>query len=298
MLKPSLLLASAALAVIAAGCANDADQPDAYGSFEATEVTVSSMANGRIMRFDVEEGQMIDSGTIVGYVDTIDLHLKKRQGIDSRNATGSRSDDLKAQIEVQEQNRRNILVEKARVERLLKDGAATSKQLDDINASLNVVDKQILSLQSQFRGIGDQVGSAGMQIAQVEEAIRNARIVNPVKGTVLTRYAEVNEVTAFGKPLYKIADLRVMELRVYVSGAQLPHIRIGDSVEVRIDKDDKSLTRLGGIISWISQSAEFTPKTIQTKEERVNLVYAVKVRVVNDGSLKIGMPGEIRIIRQ
>jgi len=119
-----------------------------------------------------------------------------------------------------------------------------------------------------------------------------------VKGTVLTRYAEVNEVTAFGKPLYKIADLRVMELRVYVSGAQLPHIRIGDSVEVRIDKDDKSLTRLGGIISWISQSAEFTPKTIQTKEERVNLVYAVKVRVVNDGSLKIGMPGEIRIIRQ
>jgi len=167
MLKPSLLLASAALAVIAAGCANDADQPDAYGSFEATEVTVSSMANGRIMRFDVEEGQMIDSGTIVGYVDTIDLHLKKRQGIDSRNATGSRSDDLKAQIEVQEQNRRNILVEKARVERLLKDGAATSKQLDDINASLNVVDKQILSLQSHFRGIGDQVGSAGMQIAQV-----------------------------------------------------------------------------------------------------------------------------------
>jgi len=298
MLKPSLLMASAALAVIAAGCANDADQPDAYGSFEATEVTVSSMANGRIMRFDVEEGQMIDSGTIVGYVDTIDLHLKKRQGIDSRNATGSRSDDLKAQIEVQEQNRRNILVEKARVERLLKDGAATSKQLDDINASLNVVDKQILSLQSQFRGIGDQVGSAGMQIAQVEEAIRNARIVNPVKGTVLTRYAEVNEVTAFGKPLYKIADLRVMELRVYVSGAQLPHIRIGDSVEVRIDKDDKSLTRLGGIIIWISQSAEFTPKTIQTKEERVILVYAVKVRVVNDGSLKIGMPGEIRIIRQ
>ena len=179
---------------------------------------------------------------------------------------------------------------------MLKDGAATQKQLDDINSGLNLIDKQVASIKSQIRGIEDQIGSTEQQIAQVRESIKNARIVNPVKGTVLTKFAENNEVTTFGKPLYKIADLREMQLRVYVSGAQLPHIKIGDKVEVRIDKDEKTNATMEGVVSWISQTAEFTPKTIQTKEERVNLVYAVKVRVINDGSLKIGMPGEIKLI--
>ncbi len=277
-------------------CSNNKDKPDAYGSFEATEVTISSLANGKIMLFDVEEGQLLDSNQQVGFIDTTDLHLKKLQIMDSKNATGSRREDLAAQIAVQEQSRENILIEKNRVIRLLKDGAATQKQLDDINSSLNMIDKQIASIKSQFRGIEDQIGSTEQQIAQVRESIKNARIVNPIKGTVLTKFAENNEVTSFGKPLYKIADLREMQLRVYVSGAQLPHIKIGDKVEVRIDKDDKTNTTMEGLISWISQTAEFTPKTIQTKEERVNLVYAVKVRVLNNGSLKIGMPGEIKLI--
>ncbi len=281
--------------MLTASCSDNNDKPDAYGSFEATEVTVSSLANGRIMQLHIEEGQLVDSNELVGFVDTTDLYLKKMQGIAQKDATGSRREDLTAQIAVQEQNRANILIEQTRVINLLKDGAATQKQLDDINSNLNLIDKQVASLKTQFRGIEDQIGSAEQQIAQVRESINNALIINPLKGTVLTKFAESNEVTTFGKPLYKIADLREMELRVYVSGAQLPHIKIGDKVEVRIDKDEKTNTKMEGLVSWISQTAEFTPKTIQTKEERVNLVYAVKVRLQNDGSLKIGMPGEIKL---
>jgi HlyD family secretion protein len=284
------------LAILGSSCSNNKDKPDAYGSFEAIEVTVSSLANGRILLFNVEEGQVLDSNQLIGFVDTTDLHLKKLQILDQKNATGSRRDDLVAQIAVQEQSRENILIEKNRVIRLLKDGAATQKQLDDINSSLNMIEKQIASIKSQFRGIEDQIGSTEQQVAQVRESIKNAYIINPLKGTVLTKFAENNEVTSFGKPLYKIADLREMELRVYMSGAQLPQIKIGDKVEVRIDKDEQTNTKMEGIVSWISQTAEFTPKTIQTKEERVNLVYAVKVRVLNNGSLKIGMPGEIKLI--
>ncbi len=293
-MRTSLITAVITLALLGS-CNNDKDKPDAYGSFEATEITVSSLANGKIMQFNLEEGQLLDSNQVVGFVDSTDLHLKKLQLSEQKSATGSRRDDLTSQIAIQEQSRENMLVEKNRLVRLFKDGAATQKQLDDINSALNLVDKQIASIKTQFKGVDDQTGSAEQQIAQVRESIKNARIVNPVKGTVLTKFAENNEVTAFGKPLYKIADLREMQLRVYISGAQLPHVTIGDKVEVRIDKDEKTNSTMEGFVSWISQTAEFTPKTIQTKEERVNLVYAVKVRVPNDGSLKIGMPGEIKL---
>lgn len=282
--------------VLFTSCGKDKDQPDAYGSFEATEVTVSSQASGKIMQFNIDEGQVLDSGQFIGYIDTTDLHLKKSQSTGQRNATSSRIDDLAAQIAVQEQSRENFLIEKKRVERLLKDGAATQKQLDDLNASLNLIDKQIASIKSQNRGVQDQTGSVDQQIAQIAESIRNSRIINPIRGTVLTKYAESEEVTIYGKPLYKIADLRRMQLRVYITGAQLPHIKIGDKVEVRYDKDVSANSITEGIVSWISQTAEFTPKTIQTKEERVNLVYAVKVIVNNDGTLKIGMPGEIKLL--
>jgi HlyD family secretion protein len=284
------------LALLATSCHSINDEPDAYGSFEATEVTISAQANGRIVQFNVVEGQLLDSGQYVGFIDTTDLHLKKVQTAGQRNATSSRTDDLSAQIAVQEQNRVNILIEKARVEKLLEDGAATRKQLDDINASLNLIEKQISSIKSQNKGVLDQTGSIDQQIAQIAESISNARIINPVKGTVLIKYAETEEIAMYGKPLYKIADLRMMHLRVYVTGAQLPYLKIGDDVEVRYDKNDTENAKTTGKISWISQTAEFTPKTIQTKEERVNLVYAVKVLVSNDGTLKIGMPGEIRLL--
>jgi len=277
-------------------CSDDKNKPDAYGTFESTEILVSALANGQILRFEIEEGQLLDSGQIIGFIDTTDLYLKKKQLVETRAATASRKDDVAAQIAVQEQNKENILIEKRRAEKLLKDGAATQKQMDDINASLNLIDKQIASLKIQFSGIENQVGSVIQQIAQLSESIARSKIINPVTGTVLTKYAENGEVATYGKSLYKIADLREMQLRVYVSGAQLSDIKIGEKVEVRFDKDIKTNSRIEGIVSWISQTAEFTPKTIQTKEERVNLVYALKVRVKNDGSLKIGMPGEIKLL--
>ncbi|MEI6456434.1 MAG: efflux RND transporter periplasmic adaptor subunit [bacterium] len=280
-----------------ASCSNDKDKPDAYGTFEATEVMVSSLATGQILQFNVEEGQVLDSGIMVGYIDTTDLYLKRKQAIETMDATASRKDDVSAQIAVQEQNRENVMVEKRRVERLLKDGAATQKQMDDINASLNLIDKQVASLKIQFGGISSQVSSIAQQIAQLEESVKRSKIINPLKGTVLTKYAEKDEVATYGKPLYKIADLSVITLRAYVGGSQLPYIKLGSSIDVAFDKDETSNTYVQGIVSWISPSAEFTPKTIQTKDERINLVYAVKVKVRNDGSMKIGMPGEIRFMQ-
>ena len=179
---------------------------------------------------------------------------------------------------------------------MLKDGAATQKQMDDVNSALKVIDAQIAAIRTQAAGVNASASGIGQQIAQLEEAIRNSYIINPIKGTVLTKFAERDEVTGFGKPLYKIADVTTMTLRVYVSGTQLPHIKLGQQVQVRFDKDEKTNSVLNGTVTWISESAEFTPKTIQTKEERVNLVYAVKVKVANDGSLKIGMPGEIKLL--
>ncbi len=282
--------------ILFSGCSGNNDQPDAWGTFEATEITVSAMANGKLLQFQVEEGEILDSGQVVGFVDTTDMYLKKLQAKDQRNATASREADLYAQIAVQEQNRENVLIEKHRVTKLLNAGAATQKQMDDITASLNLIDRQIAYINTQFGGLKAQISSINQQIAQLEEAIKNAYIVNPIYGTVLTKFAEPEEVTVFGKPLYKIADLREMNLRVYVSGVQLPHIIIGNEVEVMYDQDEKTNTKTTGVVCWVSPTAEFTPKTIQTKKERVNLVYAVKVRVKNDGSLKIGMPGEIKLI--
>jgi HlyD family secretion protein len=282
--------------LLLASCNNDKEKPDAYGTFEATEVTISSMTNGKILWLNIEEGQVLDSNVLVGVVDTLDISLKISQAREQQLATSARRSDIEAQIAVQEQNKVNVLIEKNRVEKLLLDGAATKKQMDDINASLNLIDKQIASIRSQNLSLDAQVKTYDKQVAQFEKTIADAHIINPVKGTVLTKFAEPNEITTYGKPLYKIADLSVMQLRVYISGAQLADVKTGQKVEVRFDKDEKTNNKTTGIISWISQTAEFTPKTIQTKEERVNLVYAVKVLVPNDGSLKIGMPGEIKLI--
>jgi HlyD family secretion protein len=185
------------------------------------------------------------------------------------------------------------MTDKNRVEKLLNDGAATPKQLDDINGQIELVNRQIGSTNTQYATVRTELEVYNAQIAQINESIRKCSIYNPLEGIILEKYAEPNEITAFGKPLYKIADMAEMILRVYVSGEQLPKIRLSQEVEVLIDQDKKTNRKLSGIISWVSETAEFTPKIIQTKEERVNMVYAVKVRVKNDGSLKIGMPGEV-----
>jgi len=274
-------------------CKNNNNLSDAYGNFEAIQVTVSAESAGRIHYFEIEEGSQPDSGLIVARIDTTDLYLKKLQLLAQKNAVSVKRSSVASQVEVQQQQKANLLVEKNRITKLIADKAATPKQLDDLNGTIELVDKQVASINTQNTGIAEEMEIIDRQIAQVNESIRKCYIRNPVKGTVLSKYAEAGEFAAPGRALYKIADLSVMELKVYVSGTQLPVIKQGQQVEVLIDADKKTNRKLSGVVSWISPRAEFTPKIIQTKEERVNLVYGVKIRVPNDGSLKIAMPAEV-----
>lgn len=277
-------------------CCNSNILSDAYGNFEAVQVTVSSESAGKIHYLNVEEGSQPDSGMIIALVDTTDLYLKKLQLQSQKKAVSVKRSNIGSQIAVQQQQKANLVVEKNRVTKLIAEKAATQKQLDDINGAIDLVDTQVASIQTQNAGITEEMEVIDRQIAQVNESIHKCYIRNPVKGTVLSKYAEAGEIAAPGRALYKIADLSVMELKVYVSGTQLPGVKQGEQVEVLIDADKKTNRKLSGVVSWISPKAEFTPKIIQTKEERVNLVYGVKIRVPNDGSLKIAMPAEVNFI--
>ena len=274
-------------------CSNSNDKADAYGNFEATEVMVSAMAQGEIFSLSIEEGQVLAQGEVIGQIDTTDLFLKEQQLIKSIAAVRTGLITINAQMNVQLQQKKNLMVDKNRLDNLFKEGAATQKQLDDINGTIDLLEAQIMATKSQKQQVLAEISIIDIQIEQVQEALSKCCINSPVSGTVLIKYAEAGEVAAMGKPLFKIADLSEMKLKVYVSGNQLPHIKIGQEVEVQIDKTKKENTKLNGTVSWISSTAEFTPKTIQTKDERVNLVYAVKILVQNDGSIKIGMPGEV-----
>jgi HlyD family secretion protein len=272
-------------------CKNN-EKADGYGNFEATEITVSAENSGKLMQFNVEEGQILKKEAYVGFIDTIPLSLKRDQLLASKAIVYSKSGSVLSQKNVLNAQLKTATINKNRIENLIRENAGTQKQLDDINGEINVIQKQIKSVESQNSPVIDELESLDVQLKQVEDLLQKSNIVNPVNGTVLTKYAEVNELTSFGKPLYKIADLSTMELRVYVSETQLSNIKIGQEVTVKIDAGDAMKNFKGNII-WISNEAEFTPKIIQTKEERINLVYAVKLSVKNDGSLKIGMPAEM-----
>jgi HlyD family secretion protein len=272
------------------------DLSDAYGNFEAIEVIVSSESNGKILRLKVSEGQDILAGDTLGLIDTTDLFLKREQLIAQRSVLNAKANNIESQIRVQEQQKANLLVDKTRVENLMKDGAATQKQMDDITGALDLLEAQIRATHVQKESVFAEMGTLEAQVAQVDETLGRCWVISPLTGTVLVKFAEAGEVTAMGKPLCKLANLRALELKVYVTGDQLPHLKISQDVEVLIDKDKSGLTGLTGKVTWISSKAEFTPKTIQTKKERVNLVYAAKVTVQNDGTLKIGMPGEINFM--
>lgn len=273
---------------------------DAYGNFEADEVIVGSEGQGKILSFNVKEGEQIQAGTIVGYIDTMQLSLKKQQLIASINAVAAQTLDVQSQLNIYREQKNNILREQRRVEHMLKDEAATQKELDNINGNIEVVDREIEAarkkLETNNRGILSQIEPIERQIDQVNDQINKSLIMNPVSGTVLTKYSEEMELAGYGTPLYKIAGLDEITLKVYVSGDQLSHIKIGQEVEVLIDDTKKENRALKGTIKWIASEAEFTPKIVQTKDERVDMVYAVKVLVQNDGYLKIGMPGEINFI--
>ncbi len=284
MLLPLLALIS---------CKGNEKTSDAYGNFESTEITISAQATGEIMQFCLEEGNQLTAGQVIGWIDTTDLVLKKAQMTAQKEAITSKTASLDAQIAVFQQQKTNVLRDKERVEKMFRDGASTQKQVDDITGQIDLIDKQIKSVKAQETSVYSEAATVQKQIAQVEESIRKSTIINPSEGVVLSKYVNAHEIASMGKPLYKLADLREMKLKVYVSGDQILQVKIGQEVEVLVDQDSKTNRKMSGIVSWVSESAEFTPKIIQTKEERVNMVYAVKVLVKNDGTLKIGMPGEV-----
>ncbi len=273
-------------------CGNSNKKADGYGNFEATEITISAENNGKLMQFDVNEGDMIQKDKFIGYIDTIPLALKREQLQVSKVIISSKSKGVLSQISVLNAKLKTANINKTRIENLIRDNAGTQKQLDDINGEIDVIKQQIRSVEIQNAPVVNELKSIDIQIQQIEDQIVKSKIVNPVNGTVLSKYAEPNEITAFGKPLYKIADLSLMLLRVYVSETQLVNLKIGQEVTVKTD-DAEAMRFFVGTISWIASEAEFTPKIIQTKEERVALVYAMKVDVKNDGSIKIGMPAEM-----
>ena len=281
-------------AIMLAGCSNRNEKADAYGNFEAVETIVSSEGNGRLEQFSVEEGDVLEQGKLVGLVDTVPLYLKKAQLVAQKKLSASNYTNIQAQRDVQEEQKKNTIREKQRLENLVKDGAAPVKQLDDMNGNLNVINSQIASTETQRQMVADEINVFNKQIEQVNDQMAKCFIINPCKGTVLEKYAEHYELVSTGKPLYKIADIETLELTAYVSGSQLSSFRIGDTVKVQYDTGQGKLGTLSGELYWVSSKSEFTPKIIQTREERVNLVYAIKVRVKNNGDLKIGMPGEVR----
>ncbi|HLP35290.1 HlyD family secretion protein [Lacibacter sp.] len=297
--------------VLVTACSSNGNKFDASGTFEATEVIVSSELSGKILSLTVNEGDTVSANRVVGTVDAEGIELQKEQVEASISSLSDKTADvgpqvalLQNQLAVQQSQLNNLLHEKQRIENLIKQDAATGKQLDDMNAQIDVVRKQMVVTQQQInvqrnntstqnKSILSESKPLQKRVEQLNDQLKRADIVNPINGTVLTKYAEAGELTSAGKALYKIADLGEMKLRAYVTGDQLSQIKLGQQVKVLVDDGKEKYKELTGKISWISDKAEFTPKTIQTKEERANLVYAIKINVKNDGYLKIGMYGEV-----
>ena len=275
-------------------CNDSTDKADGYGNFETTEITVSSESNGKIIFLNVEEGQELEAQKQVGIIDTLQLYFTKQELFAAKNTVNSKSGNVLSQKSVLAAQLQTARLEQKRIESMFAENAATKRQVDEINGRVNVILEQMKSVGTQNNPILNDLKSIDVQIEKINDQIKKSKITNPINGVVLNKYAEPGEVTGFGKPLYKIADISEMTLRVFVSETQLPQVKIGQEVSVKID-DAKEMKTYKGTISWIAAQAEFTPKIIQTKEERVNLVYAIKVKVKNDGSLKIGMPAEMWI---
>lgn len=278
-------------------CTQDENGADAYGHFEAKEIVVSAEANGQILKLELEEGAILKADQVIGLIDTTTLALQRAQLYATMGTVRKKTQDPSPQIKVLEEQKRSLLREKKRVEALLEEDAALPKQLDDINGQLDVLTEQISAAKANAdrfnQAVLAETDPMAAQLRLLNEQISRCYIKNPVDGTIILQWAEAGELANVGKPLYKIADLKHMELRAYISGDQLSSVKMGQQVEVHFDTGKEEMQSLPGTISWIASQAEFTPKIVQTKEERVNLVYAIKVAVKNDGSVKIGMPGEV-----
>lgn len=278
-------------------CGNGTPDYDATGTFEATEVIVSAEAAGKLLQLEVEEGTRLKAGEEVGLVDTVQLYLKKLQLEANMKSVESQRPDLAKQIAATKQQITTAQREKKRVENLLAAGAANQKQLDDWDAQVTLLQRQLIaqesSLMKSTNSLTEQGNSVGIQVAQVEDQLNKCHIQSPIEGTVLAKYAEAGELASVGKPLFKVGEVDRMYLRAYITSEQLSQVKLGDEVTVYSDYGNSEQKAYPGVVTWISDRSEFTPKTILTKNERANLVYAVKIAVKNDGSLKIGMYGGV-----
>lgn len=280
------------------GCAQDENMYDATGTFEAVETIVSAEATGTIQALNIYEGQVLKRGTQVGYVDSTQLYLKRKQLQAQIRSVLSRQPNISKQLAALMEELQQAEREQRRVGSLLNADAATQKQLDDATTQVNIVKRKIAAQESSLgitmSSLREETLPLQVQIEQTNDLLDKCRIVNAVDGTVLTKYAEAFETTSLGKPLYKIADLSTLILRAYITGDQFSQLQLNQKVTVLVDAND-GYKEYSGTVRWISDKAEFTPKTIQTKDERANLVYAVKIGVTNDGFLKVGMYGEVKL---
>lgn len=300
MRTTTFTLLAAALSL--AACTQNADQYDATGTFEATEVTVSAEQNGRLMQFSATEGDRLQEGQQVGLIDTVQLSLKARQVGATRQVYADQRPDMAKQIAATRQQLAKAEQEQARFETLVRDGAANRKALDDVTNEVKVLRKQLeaqkSTIETSTRSLNSQMSTADIQCLEVMDQLRKCHVTSPLTGTVIEKYAEQGEFVTVGKPLFKVADTDNMYLRAYVTTAQLQHLRTGQQVTVMSDYGDGNRKSYTGRITWISSRSEFTPKTVLTDDERADLVYAIKIAVRNDGYLKIGMYGGVRFASQ
>ena len=284
--------------LVTLSCNRNKFEHDASGVFEATEIIISAEASGKIETFDIQEGDLLAMGQHLGYIDSTQLYLRKLQLQTARKSADLRRPNIGIQISATKEQIQKAEIEQQRMQNLFQSNAATQKQVDDVNSQLKVLQgtlaAQINSLSTAVNGLTEEAASYEIQIAQIEDQLAKCKIINPIQGTVLNKYAQAKEIVIPGKPLYKIADTQHLFLRAYIVSSQLEQIQAGQEVTISVCYDGKTEKTYPGKVTWISNKAEFTPKTIQTKDERQNLVYAVKVAVKNtDGQLKIGMYGDL-----
>ena len=281
------------LFAISVSCRNNNGEADAYGNFEAAEIIISAETSGRIIDFEPVEGTLVETGDLIALVDTTILHLQRSEIDAGIKSVRTRISSTNAQNEILNQHIENLNINIQRIGNMLRDEAATQKQYDDLTGQVAVLQKQIAANNTQKESVLAEMAVMESKKNTVSEHIRRSSVKSPIKGTIIEKYAEAGEITAAGKPLIKVADLSNIILKVYVSGAQMGNIKTGQKCNIRIDDGEKGYKEFEGIVRFIAEKAEFTPKIIQTKEERVTLVYAVEIGVANDGSLKSGMPGEV-----
>ena len=290
---------SLCIIMLFSACGNKQHNFDATGSFEATEVIVSSEATGRILSFNITEGKEVNEGENVGVIDSLQLYLSKLQLMKNISSVESNKPNVSAQVAATREQLLKQQTERTRIENLLKSEAATQKQLDDVNSAITVLERQLTAqlstLNNSVSSLNAQSSAIEIQIAQIEDRLSKCIIQSPIAGTVLAKYAEAGELAAVGKPLFKVADMKRVFLRAYFTSGQLADIKLGQTVTVFADFGGDNRREYRGTISWISDKSEFTPKSIQTKKDRENLVYAIKIAVENDGYIKIGMYGEVEI---